>query len=261
MLQQFKKIITVIFAILFGVAVVYLALSKNSIFGTKVIMDNNVSAHDAKWRDSLTVIPQLGPSRLLGTEYAQSEATSTTDYIANEVVMNYARTQVNKGSVPLDDADVQNIVQAITEKTRAVDTVKQYGEQDFIVVPSSSSTIAMYQNESTTALSAFAQKNKVNELTFIAQALESNDASKLAPISENIANYQMLVNDLLATHVPRTALVFHTSLVQGYANMLAGISDMQEIIADPVRGMRGIAKYNNGAGLIDTAVAMLHTQK
>lgn len=258
---QFKKITTIILATFFGVAIVLFAHSGNKIFWSGNATDADQSANDNKWRDTLVVVPSRTPVALLGAEYTQSGATTTTDYITNEFVANYARAQVDKGAVPLDDTDVQNIVQTISEKTRAIDTVKQYSEQDLTVVPASTSTLTTYRNEVTDTLNIFAQKIKVDDLVFVAKALDDKDASQLAPLADNIGNYETLVGELLTIPIPRTVLAFHLSLLQGYANMLAGVTDMQEIITDPVRGMRGIAKYNNGAGLIDTAVAMLRTQK
>lgn len=257
---QLKKITTITLAILFGVMIVFFARSGNKVFWSGTATDANQPATD-KWRDTLMIVPSRTPNTLLGAEYTQSGATTTTDFIAHEVAANYARAQVNKGSVPLDDNDVQDIIKTISEKARTVDTVKQYSEQDLTVGPASTSTLATYQKEVAESLNSFAQKNKTDELLIVAKALDDNDASKLVLLADNTNNYQTLVGNLLALHVPRTVLVFHLSLLQGYANMLAGIVDMQEILADPVRGMRGIAKYNSGTGLIDTAVAMFHTQK
>lgn len=259
MSSQLKKIVTITLAMLFGVAIVFFARSGNKVFWSGTDADQSVA--DNKWRDTLTVVPSRTPVALLGAEYAQSGATTTTDFIASQFIANYARTQVSKGAVPLEDADIQNIVQTLSEKARAVDALKQYGEQDLTVVSTSTSTIATYKKEITEDLAVFAKKNKTGELAIIAQAVDSKNASVLSLLADNIANYQSLVERILAVPVPRTVLAFHLSLLQGYANMLAGIVDMQEIIADPVRGMRGLAKYNNGAKLIDTAITMLRAQK
>lgn len=259
--SRLKKNIMIILATLFGVTIIFFAQGENKVFWSKTTTTTDQPVVGDVWRDTLAVVPQHSSGVLLDTEYTRSGATTTTNFIANEVVANYAHTQVSKGAIPLDDTDVQGIVQTISEKTRTVDSIKQYNEQDLVIIPSSTSTRATYQKDITDALNTFAQRNKTSELVSVAQALDNKDASKLAPLADNIANYETLVRTLRALSVPRTALTFHLSLLQGYANILAGIIDMQEILADPVRGMRGIAKYNNGAGLIDAAVATTRAQK
>ena len=51
--------------------------------------------------------------------------------------------------------------------------------------------------------------------------------------------------------------VFHVALIQSYATALSGVIDMQQIVNDPVRGLRGIAKYKSGLALMDKAMSML----
>lgn len=258
---QPKKITTITFAILFGVAIVIFSLSGDRVSWLSPTAYSSPATTNSDWRDTLVVVPSRTPTSLLGTEYTRSGATTTTNFIANEFAANYALAQVNKGAIPLGDTDIQGIIQTLSDKAKSVDTIKQYGEQDLLLVSAATSTIAAYKKEVMDALMVFAQKNKTNELLLVAQAVDERDQAKLGLLSFNITNYQSLVDALLAISVPRTVSAFHLSLVQGHANMLAGIVDMKEIITDPVRGMRGVAKYNNGAKLIDTAIAMLGTQK
>lgn len=255
---QIKNFTKIIFATLAGGGVVLLSLSGTKIFESRISFENNQPDNN-RWLNTLSVLPSSSPTAPLGTNYAQS-GTTTTAFIAHEFITNYTRAQANKGSAPLDDSDVQSLVQTLSEKARATAIVKQYSEKDIITVPAGTSTIAIYKKEIIEALNTFAQKNKTNEFTFVAQALDNNDASKLAPIANNITNYQALVDSLLVIHVPRTALAFHLSLIQGYSNMLAGVVDMKETIVDPARGLQGVTKYNNGATLVGTAISMLRAQ-
>lgn len=254
---QFKKIFSVAFALLFGLGIVLFAWKGGIPVSNKVSFEPTIN--NDLWKDSLRVVPQasIDPRSPIKNVIG----TTTTAYLAHEFVTNYTRAQANKRSTPLNDADVQSIAQIVSEKAYLATAARQYGEQDIVVIPASTSTITVYKKELIGALTVFAQKNKTNEFMFVAQALDSNDASKLAPLADNIANYQALVDSLLAIHVPRTVLAFHLPLLQGYSDMLAGVVDMKETIADPVRGVQGITKYNDGAKLVDTAISMLHPQQ
>ncbi len=259
MLQQFKKFIPIFLAVLFGTGIIFFSINGGSIFGEKVSLDTNgdMSPQDDSWKGSLKIVPQDSATKLLGSKSGGVEATTTTSFLARELLIGYTTAQINKGDTPLSNAETEALAQMLSEKAKAGDPVKQYTEKDFVVVKTSTSTLEIYKKEFTATLNAFAQKNSVDELYVIALAMDNRDPSKLAPLATNITNLQKLVTGLLALKVPGSMLSFHISLVQGYANILSGVVDMQQIIIDPIRGMRGIAKYNNGFGLIDKAIAML----
>lgn len=261
---QLKKIVPIFFAVIVGAGIIFVAFNSNTLFGGKVSTEhaNDITAQNGAWADSLKIIPQSSTEKPLGVSkstVAMNEVpTTTTGFIAQELLAGYATAQAGKGSASLSNAEAAAIAQSLSDKAHSVSDVKQYSEKDLLMVTTSTSTIEAYKKDMTAAFNAFTEKTPANELAIVAAAVDNKDASKLAPLAVNVANLQKLVNNLLAVHTPSSMVLFHLSLVQGYATMLSGVIDMQQIIADPLRGMRGIAKYNNGLGLIDKAVAMLN---
>lgn len=249
-----KKIILILVALLASGAIIFLALKENTL---SVSRGSGDSAEIDAWKDSLFVVSSGAKNSLLGI---QRSASSTTEFVTNEIVANYVSMQKSKGEVPLSDTELEQIVESVSEKVQKMDTMKLYNESDLVVVLSEESSIATYQKNFTEALTAFAKKNTTNELLFVAQALDDRDASKLAPIAENITNYEALVSKLVAMGTPRSYVNFHLSVLQGYANILAGLYDMQNIITDPARGMRGIVKYQSGAQLLEKLLGTLNAQ-
>ncbi len=262
MFQHFKKSIPIFLAILFGAGIIFFSINGGSIFGDKVSFGTNddVPTQNDSWKGSLKIVPQDSATKLFSVKGPEIGATTTTSLVAHELVVDYATAQINKGVTPLSDTEAEALAQVLSEKVSANDAVKQYTEKDFILVTTSTSTLETYRKETTAILNAFAQKNNVDELPLVYLTIYSEDPSKLAPLTTNIVNLQKLVKDLVALKVPSSMLTFHLSLVQGYTNILSGVIDMQQVLVDSVRGMRGIAKYVNGAGLIDSAIATLQVK-
>ncbi len=249
---QFKKFNKTFLAVLFGAGIIFFSLTDWSLFGGKVSPNtkDGTSARD----DSRSA------TKLLGSKGGEIATTTTTSFLARQLLTDYTTAQINKGVEPLSNSETEALAQMLSKKTKAGDTVKQYTEKDLVVVKASASTLETYKKEMTATLNIFTQKNDVDELSVVALAMDTKDQSKLAPLSTNIINLEKLVKDLLVLKVPSSVLSFHISMVQGYTNILSGVVDMQQIIVDPVRGLRGIAKYNNGMGLIDRAIVLLKTK-
>lgn len=265
MSKQLKKIAIIFFALLFGAGIIFFSINGGALFGEKISFEkkDGVYVGDDSWKNSLKVVSPGAAEKVLGAG-AESvtdlpKATTTTELIARELVVRYAKAQISKGGTPLDSTEMEAITRTLSEKTGSSDDIKEYSENDFVLVTTSTSTIETYKKELTAVLNAFGKKKIENELSIVAAAVYSKDSSKLAPLAGNIANIQKFIKDLLALNVPRSVATFHISMVQGYANILSGVIDMQQAMDDPIRGMRGVAKYNNGLGLIDKAVAMLRT--
>ncbi len=261
MSPQLKKIIPIFLAVFFGAGIIFFSVNGGGFFGGKVSFDtkDGESAQNDSWKGSLKIVPQNSPSKLLGARDLETRtvATTTTSLLAYEMLYDYASAQLERGDTPLSDIEAEALAQVLSEKVSSSDAIKQYTDKDFVLVTTSTSTLETYRKEATAILNSFAQQKGADELYLVNLAIYSKDPSKLAPLTTNISNLQKLLKGLLALKVPNQASVFHVSLVQGYANILSGVIDMQQILDDPVRGMRGLAKYINGAGLIDSAIATL----
>ena len=265
MLQNYKKILVIIFSVIVGVGVVFIAWqrtfsdSKKNLTGsekTDVLVQGD-------WMDALKVIPgdSLYPSLLSVRAGSASStfATTTTDRLGRELLASYALAQKTIGNTIMSEADTKSLSDMLAEKAMVDTTIKKYTEKDLKVVPSSSITLTAYQKELSKLLADFSVKNTLNEVKVIAEAVEKNDSSKLASLKNTVNSLQKLVNSLLAMKTPQTVTVFHLFLVQNYSLILSGVTDMQQIVDDPVIGMRGIAKYRQGMNALSAFVDKLKT--
>lgn len=260
MVLKYKKFFLLGFATLFGIGIILFAWKGGSVMGgeissepsaTKSVKDENI------WKDSLKVIPQNSFSRLFGANSGNKDiaqegyaSTTVTALLGQELLTSYALVQKSTGK-PLTDTETQGIAGIIADKAMINDT-KQYTEKDIIIVPSSETASAVYIQEIFQALNLLARKYTVKDLAVVKEAMDSGDASKLAPLSISVTNLKQLIKTLLSIKTPKEAVKLHLYLVQSYATILSGVIDMQQIIADPALGMRGITKYKNGMDALAT---------
>ncbi len=252
---QLKKFIPIFIAMIFGAGIIFFSINGWPLFGDKVSSDTK--EQNDLWKGSLSIVPQDSATKLLNSKGAGAGATTTTDFLARELFSDFAYAQMDKGNTALSKSELKTLADILSEKISASDVIKQYTEKDFVVVTTSTSTLEIYKKEVAATLNAFAQKKNVDEMYLVNQALYNKDPSKLALLTANISDLQKLVKDLEVLKVPDKVLVFHIPLVQGYANILSGVIDMQQILDDPARGMRGIAKYLNGVELINGVITKL----
>ncbi len=259
---QFKKIIPIFLAVLFGAGIIFFSINGGAIFGDKDSFNtkDEVPEQNDSWKGSLQIVPQDSATKLFSTKRSEIGATTTTSLVVHEMLVDYATAQINKGDTSFSPAETEALAKVLSKKVSTDDVVKQYTEKDFVLTTTSTSTLEIYRKEATAVLNAFAQKNNVDEMYLVNLAIYNEDPSKLTQLTKNITDLQKLVSELLALKVPDKVSVFHLFLVQGYANILSGVIDMQQVLDDPVRGTRGIAKYVNGVGLIDSAIATLQVK-
>lgn len=223
---------------------------------------NNFSAQ-GDWRDALKVIPGDSLYALLGAQSgalsSTTLATTTTDRLGRELLASYALAQKSIGNKPMSDDDTKALSGILVDKAMVDTTIKQYTEKDLKVVPVSSSALTTYQKELSKLLAGFSAKNTLNEVKVVAEAVEKNDTTKLASLTKTVRSLEQLVNSLVAMKTPATVVTFHLALVQNYALIHSGVKDMQQIVDDPVVGMRGIAKYRQGMNALSIIAERLKT--
>ena len=259
MVLKYKKFFLLSLATLFGIGIILFAWKGSSLINANIsaeVKTTNTLSNESIWKDSLKVIPQDSFSRLFGTSSGNKDvssgeyASTATDLLGRELLTSYALVQKSIGK-PMTDTETQGIAGALADKVMANDT-KQYTEKDIAIVPSSETASAEYVKGISQALTLFSRKNTIKELLVVAEAMDANDASRLAPLATTVTNLKQLIASLLLIKTPPEAVTLHLYLIQSYATILSGVIDMQSIIADPALGMRGINKYKSGMDAIAT---------
>ncbi|MCK9344712.1 MAG: hypothetical protein M0P64_01145 [Candidatus Pacebacteria bacterium] len=242
---QFKKIFSVLFAILVGLGIIFFAWKST----VALPAENTPESEGGEWRDSLSVVPQASSTKTLGAATRGAEATTTTGIIARELMTNYLVAQDGTPST-MSDEDAELFAQKVLDKGTPSSSIKEYTQKDFVVVGASTSTVSLYQKEISQAMNTLMKENSFNELLVVSKAIETGDPSGLKSLDGAISSYQKLLRSLLSIKVPQTSIALHVYVTQSYATILSGVIDMQKIISDPVIGLQGIAKYNKGVDML-----------
>lgn len=248
--RRFKKIFSVLFAILIGTGIILFAWESGLVTSNKISSDPTISG--GSWKDSLLVVPQASSTKTLGVALGINDevATTTSSIIVRELLVNYALFAKDRATTTLGDTDIQTIIQSLMEKTPAGTGLKHYTKGDLRIVETSTSTVESYKKETVQAIETFSKTNKADELVIVSEALSSKDPSRLEPLALAVSNYQRLVSALLYAKIPASAVLLHLRIIQAYATILSGIEDMQQIIVDPARGISGLGKYHKGIDML-----------
>ncbi len=240
--RRFKKIFSVLFALLIGIGVVFFAWKS----GTVTYTGNAPS--DNSWKDTLNVVPQVDSLKTLiasQESFVGNDATTTVDIVARNLLTSYALAQRNNMSTTtLRDNDIEAIAEEAVSKI-ALPQATQFTIKNLnISSDNSPSAIDAYMKELGTAVKTFASSQTQSD-TDVAFAIPKtgDDTKRLLGIARNISNYEKLIRGLLTIKTPSVVTQPHLHLVQKYANIQARIKPMADIFTDPLRGLAALAEY------------------
>lgn len=242
--KQYKKIFSVLLAILLGSSVILFALQEGRMTFTGATSPEN----DSEWKDTLTVIPQNSPLKTANVsrrEWGKGSATTTVDIVSRELLFSYALAQRSMSTTTMSDDEALAVAQTVIGKIE-IPKAKQYSEKDLIIINDNSSvSLANYSQSVGVLTKAFILAQKKTDIdAVLTTPVNGNDSKRLAGISENIALYDKLIKGLLATKTPSIIAPLHLRLVQKYANIKTSILPMAEIFTDPLKGLRAFSEYN-----------------
>lgn len=262
-----QKFLSVLLAVLLGASIIFFAWRTVSVTKNSGQHEAGAASADESWRDALKVIPEDSLRHLLGasagsaSSTAAAEATTTTDLLGRELLTSYGLAQKAIGGMPMDDDQASTISDILSSKAMADPDLKRYTEKDLTIVPASTSSLFTYQKSLSKAFTDFSRKNTVNEITVVTEAMNANDPAKLLPLKDSARNLSVFVDTLLSMKTPRSMANLQLFFVQNYSLVLSGIADMEQILADPTIGLRGVAKYQKGMNTLKTFVELIRKTK
>lgn len=238
---QFKKIFSIILAILVGGGIILFAWGGNTLIKGDVLNEKE----NGVWKDSLHVIPQGSSSKTLGTQRggAQSAATTTTDILARNLLVDYALLQTKSATTTISDADAQMLAQSLISKIEMPRGVVYTLKDLNISNDNSEAALATYSKSVEGAMKAFTSVHTINELTLVSSALTTKDSQKLEGLANIATQYAKLKRSLLAIKTPSDIAPLHLRLVQSYANIETMIVVMQKMFIDPMQGLAALTQY------------------
>lgn len=248
-----KKILLITLAGILGVGTIFFALVARGTITIKSPTPNDQASNDA-WLKSLKVIPGSPAAKILSGEISNSiltpSATTTTGIIAQEAFLNTMMHQAGSDYEIISDEDAESLTDSILKNLTDQNPIKYYTKDDIILVPTNATTYTAYRTEFFSALNELAHSGLEDELYITAQAIDTRDPGKLAPLSASVTAYQKLIKKLLAMKTPDIMGNLHLLSITGYSTVLSGVQDMQQTFTDPARGIIGVSKYHEGLTII-----------
>ncbi|OIO30320.1 hypothetical protein AUJ77_03415 [Candidatus Nomurabacteria bacterium CG1_02_43_90] len=246
-----KTIFSVIVAVAIGLTVVFFAWRAETLQKNNAPFEQTISGDS--WKDSLLVVPVASSSKVLReTRKNSAVATTTTDLIARELLVNYAVLQQSTGTTTLSDADAQALAQVVVQKIVLPKGVQYSTKNLTISSDNTDSAFSTYAKNVGETIQTFSSSQRINELAVVAEALSTKDSATLQKLSSSINDYRALEKKLLAISAPSAVAPLHLRLVQNYANIEASIVGMKNIVSDPVVGLASLDQYNKEMTALDS---------
>ena len=242
--HMLKKRIPLILAVILSVGVIVVAFNYEKLFGAPTVDGEGNLLENSDWISTLRVIPQSDASQetLAAQRGLIGENLSTTDRTGREMFLEYVLAQSQATESGISTTSAETIARHLVEKAFD-ERVTPYTKEDILLAPDTQTALGAYLGQLGALITAFNKTYPMNELQTIRNALESNDPSKLTPISDRITAYANLEKKLLLLKVPPTDADLHLRFIQAYANIRLSLESVTFLFTDRVRGMVGIAQY------------------
>lgn len=245
--KQYKKILSVLSAILVGVSIVFLAWRG----GDATYTNNSEVNGNSKWSDSLKVIPQTYASKTLGVQkgsidVSTTDATTTTDIIARRLLVEYVASQKGSATSTISDETAQAIANTLAQEVKLPEK-KEYQLSDLNISSDNSREANILYINTVNGLTKeqLATPEKETDLTILATAVNTWSPATLNKLKPKIVIYQELIKRLLAIKTPSRVARIHLHLVQSFETLRSATIGLQSIVSDPVVGITALTEYRN----------------
>ncbi len=183
--------------------------------------------------------------------------TTLTSQIGDDFAAKYLATKGMANGDQLNLEVQKNLANsiALNFEKGAASYSDVFGKQDLTV--SDKADEKKYLDALGQALKKNFSDTSSSELAITNDAVNSKDFGKLDQLNNIIISYKNTVNFLAKQTVPAGFVDLHLQLLNSMQNVLFAVRDMQQIKADPARGMVGISLYAKEAEKIKSYLAGL----
>lgn len=198
------------------------------------------------WQDELDTIGDNTQATLLQeteTEEDTSEKTYT-DKVSETLLSNYLVLKQNgQISTPLAQ-DLVNQTQDFIES----DTFKTFRRSQLTLLPDGDTKQMQEYGE---VLGLFIKANKqngfINELSVLQEAMVGGDMKKLSNLATVAKTYEKMSYNLMMMGVPVKFADAHLDMANSLKRVSVALADMANMEKDPILGLEGMKKYQDGA--------------
>ncbi|MFA6605323.1 MAG: thrombospondin type 3 repeat-containing protein [Patescibacteria group bacterium] len=185
-----------------------------------------------------------------------------TEKFAREFFTSYSAM---KSSGQVDDETINSFSNALGQKIVNPNLIDQYTETDIKINEEDDSISKQKYYESIKKLFKSYQSAGIgDELDIVSKGLVTNSASGAAndtdqysKLSEIANAYQDFAKKIMEVSVPQSLTEYHLQIANNANNTGISVSNMSEIVSDPIVGLSGLSQYQKYSDDLIKAVADL----
>ncbi len=219
----------------------------NIVSGSKVTIPERNS-----WQDELDTVSDNAQVNIVENKVAEEDTqTSYTDKVSETLISNYlVLKQNNQVSV----ASAQNLVDQTQELVEKED-FKTFRRSQLSLLPDSDTKQMQEYGE---VLGSFIKANKkngfTNELSVLQEAMVGGNIKELSKLEGVAKTYEKMSYNLMMMGVPLRFADAHLDMANSLRRVSFALLDMASIEKDPVLGLEGMKRYQEGAITFITAM-------
>ncbi len=183
------------------------------------------------------------------TSSTNSEDNTLTGQVSRDFFSQYLLAK--KGGVEITPDVALQIAQSVMQNIKTDEvTTKEYAVKDIIMIPDTEESKTNYVNTFIGILKKYPPKSNTNELDIILVALESQKESDIQKLDPIILAYKKILAETLKIPVPKSVVPDHMIYLNALYAVHKDISEMREMINDPIRGYIAYAHYQKNVLLL-----------
>ncbi len=188
---------------------------------------------------------------------AETAPITATDRFSRELLEKYVDFK-NKGGVIDENTTIRFVNELLTKDYGGPEGEKIYTITDIIVLDTDlPSELKKYANEMASAISRPAPVGYESEIAIVNHVYETDDASYLEKLPQNIARYTEARKIASQIAVPKNLVDAHLAFLNSLSAIIEGIKGMTYIDSDPIGAARLMLSYEDGIKSIDPALRVI----
>lgn len=221
----------------------------------------NPTGFDADWEQTLEQIQlesgitaPAAPSQTVVDELlTAAQSSNLTSTIGRTLLVNLsaANAQGLGTDAPTQDSLIEAAAAQVGTGIKASYTI-----HSLTVIEQSPETLRAYGNALATVMASHPGAQAGVVLLAFGEALDYQNAAKLAGVRAGQQAYAALAASVAATPVPETLAPLHLQLANRLANMGDALGEMTQVLDDPLRGLGGLQIFQSSG---DEAARLLTT--
>jgi hypothetical protein len=205
------------------------------------------SIYDPNWVSTLGEVQESNPAYdvpeppdkdMVASLLEEAGGDTQTERVSRSLLINLtnASAQGLGGDIPTQDRLVEEALREVELTPAAI----LYSQGDLSIAEDSPASLRQYGNAVMSALQRHPRASYRDTLLAISNAADPTTFSQLETIGEA---YAAAAEDLAAVSVPRSIAPLHLSIANNLQKIAATYTDMEALLADPLRGMSALQQY------------------